>query len=396
MAEEELKDELNQPASSQESREGSAAISGTSEPATDSLGGNGEVEKSDEVARENSGMKTAGDDPTAGGEGDQLNVSSESTSPEAASVEKETGGQEEPANDHESENTAEAVIEEVESDASTTEENPIEEAVLGSAPEAVTEGVEAEDEGGGVENGDTESSADEDEEEFEEEELNEFGFSAADMVDDDDDDELVDDEDVSPIEEFVDEAVVVDDGEEVTMDWYILKVQVNRENSICDTLKRRVKVAGMDRYFGEVLVPTEDVREFTKAGKQRIVKRKLYPGYIVVNMSINDDSWFLVRETSGIGDFTGAAGKPTPLSSDEISRIVASARPEEEEEGEENIKTAIPFKVSDRVRVKEGYFQNHEGDVSNVDERNGRITVMINIFGRPNPVELDHWHVEKV
>jgi len=229
-----------------------------------------------------------------------------------------------------------------------------------------------------------------------EEELNEFGFSAADMVEDEElegeDDE---DEDVSPIEEFVDESMVASD-DEVEMSWYILKVQVNRENSICDALKRRVKVAGMEHYFGDVLVPTEDVREFNKAGKQRITKRKLYPGYIVVNMSINDDSWFLVRETSGIGDFTGAAGKPAALSGEEISRIIATTKPEVEEDGEENIKTAIPFKVGDRVRVKEGYFQNHEGEVSAVDERNGRITVMINIFGRPNPVELDHWHVENV
>ncbi|MFT5299337.1 MAG: transcriptional antiterminator NusG [Mariniblastus sp.] len=229
-----------------------------------------------------------------------------------------------------------------------------------------------------------------------EEELNEFGFSAAEMVEDED---LVEEEDgdenVSPIEEFVDELVVVGD-DEVEMRWYILKVQVNRENSICDALKRRVRVEGLDHFFGEVLVPTEDVREFNKAGKQRIVKRKLYPGYIVVNMAINDDSWFLVRETSGIGDFTGAAGKPAALSPEEISRIIATTKPEAEEDGEENIKTAIPFAVGDRVRVKEGYFQNHEGEVSAVDERNGRITVMINIFGRPNPVELDHWHVENV
>ncbi len=230
-----------------------------------------------------------------------------------------------------------------------------------------------------------------------EEELNRFGFSAADMVEEDDEggEAYDEDEDVSPIEEFVDESLVAD-GDQAEMSWYILKVQVNRENSICDALKRRVKVAGLEHYFGEVLVPTEDVREFNKAGKQRITKRKLYPGYIVVNMAINDDSWFLVRETSGIGDFTGAAGKPAPLSSEEIARIIATTKPDVEEDGEENIKTAIPFKVGDRVRVKEGYFQNHEGEVSAVDERNGRITVMINIFGRPNPVELDHWHVENI
>lgn len=229
-----------------------------------------------------------------------------------------------------------------------------------------------------------------------EEEVDEFGFTADELVDDDDEDE--DDEDeVSPLEEFVDEASIPIEDEEIEMRWYILKVQVNRENTICDQLKRRVKIAGLDRYFGDVLVPTEDVREFTKAGKQRIVKRKLYPGYVVVNMSINDESWFLVRETSGIGDFTGAAGKPAPLSQEEIDRILATTLPPENEDGEEEkLKTNIPFKIGQRVRVKEGYFENNEGEVSAIDERNGRITVMINIFGRNNPVELDHWHAEKI
>ena len=225
-----------------------------------------------------------------------------------------------------------------------------------------------------------------------EEDVNEFGFRPDEMVFEDEEDEAGD-EDASPIEELVDEEVVVDD--DLEMEWYILKIQVNRETSICAALQRRVKMAGYEPYFGDILVPTEDVREFTKSGKQRIVKRKLYPGYIVVKMAINDDTWFLVRETPGIGDFTGAAGKPAPLSADEIKRIIETTRPPEDEESEEP-KTAIKFNVGDRVRVKEGYFQNYEGEVSNIDERNGRVTVMINIFGRPNPVELDHWQVEDV
>ena len=179
--------------------------------------------------------------------------------------------------------------------------------------------------------------------------------------------------------------------------WYILKVQVNRENSICDALRRRVKLEGLDDYFGEILVPTEDVREFTKSGKQKIVKRRLYPGYIVVHMSINDDTWFAVRDTPGIGDFTGAAGKPSPLSDAEVAKILQLAKigqPKTQEQPE--IKTAIRFKPGDKVRVKEGYFQNFEGDVGTIDESNGRVTVMISIFGRHTPVELDHWQVEEV
>ncbi len=219
-------------------------------------------------------------------------------------------------------------------------------------------------------------------------------FSADDIVGDDYDyEEEPEDEDISPLEEFVEEAPVVDD--KIEMNWYILKVQVNREKGICEALKRQVAQGGMEHYFSDVLVPTEDVREFTKAGKQRITKRKLYPGYIVVRMAINDDSWFLVRETSGIGDFAGAAGSPVPLSQTEIDRILQAARPEEQGE-EDQIKTAIPFKIGERVRIKEGYFQNYEGDISNIDERNGRIEVMIDIFGRPNPVDMDHWHAEKV
>ena len=106
------------------------------------------------------------------------------------------------------------------------------------------------------------------------------------------------------------------------MDWYILKVQSNREESIREGLLRRVAIAGLDRYFGDVIVPTEKVTEF-KGGKKRVIKRKLYPGYLVVHMEINDDTWFLVRETPGIGDFTGAAGHPTPMLPHEVARIVA-------------------------------------------------------------------------
>ena len=193
-----------------------------------------------------------------------------------------------------------------------------------------------------------------------------------------------------PIEEAIDGE---DDSEPAHFDWYILKVQSNREKSICAALQRRVSVAGLDEHFKEIIVPTEDVAEF-KNGKRRVVKRKLYPGYIVANMALNDETWFLVRETSGIGDFTGAAGKPTPMMPEEVDRIVKAVRPDEEDE--EQIKTAIPFKLNDRVRIKEGTFENFEGDVEGIDEANGRVTVTINIFGRSTPVQLEHWQIENV
>lgn len=203
-----------------------------------------------------------------------------------------------------------------------------------------------------------------------------------------------DPEPTGPVEplEFIDETI---NDADLKFDWFILKVQVNREDSIKDALLRRVKMNGLERYFKEIVVPTEDIAEFTKTGKRRVVKKKLYPGYILVNMSVNDDSWFMVRETSGIGDFTGSAGKPTPMEPRDVERILRSSKVLVDEEGPD-VKTAIPFNSGDRVRVKEGYFQNFEGDVDAIDQANGRVTVMINIFGRSTPVELEHWQIEKI
>ena len=175
------------------------------------------------------------------------------------------------------------------------------------------------------------------------------------------------------------------------MNWYILKVQSNREDSIREGLQRRVAIAGLDYYFGDVIVPTEKVTEF-KGGKRRVVKRKLYPGYLVVQMEITDDTWFLVRETPGIGDFTGAAGHPSPMLPHEVSRIVAK----QEEKHDETPKLKISFNIGDQVKINEGTFENFEGAVESLDEANGQVTVMINIFGRSTPVTLEYWQIESL
>lgn len=177
-------------------------------------------------------------------------------------------------------------------------------------------------------------------------------------------------------------------------DWYILKVAFNREDTIREALEKRVKMEGMQDYFHQIVVPTEDVVEFTRAGKRRIAKRKLLPGYIMVNMVINDDTWFLVRETAGISDFTGTAGTPMPMNPADVERFIT--KPASSDDDEQPMKTAIPYRSGDRVRVKEGNFENQEGEVDVVDEANGRVTVIINIFGRSVPMELDHWQVEAI
>jgi transcriptional antiterminator NusG len=188
-----------------------------------------------------------------------------------------------------------------------------------------------------------------------------------------------------PIEETPEEP------EDIHMDWFILKVQSNRERSIADALTRKMKIEGYERFFDQAIVPTEKVTEF-KAGKKKVVERKLYPGYIVVHMHINDDTWFAVRETSGVGDFTGAGGKPTPMLPHEVARIIQT----EEEETDEAPKLDIKFAAGDKVKVKEGNFESFEGEVNTIDEASGRVTVMINIFGRSTPVELEYWQIEAV
>lgn len=188
-----------------------------------------------------------------------------------------------------------------------------------------------------------------------------------------------------PVEEAVDE------DEDLSMDWYILKVQSNRERSIAASLQRKVAIEGLDRFFGEIMVPTEKVTEF-KAGKKKVVERKLWPGYIAVQMHVNDSTWFAIRETSGIGDFTGAAGKPTPMGAAEIAKIL----PRTEQQTDEAPKLDIKFAVGDKVKVKDGNFENFEGEVGTIDTQSGKVTIMISIFGRSTPVELEYWQVEGV
>ena len=211
-----------------------------------------------------------------------------------------------------------------------------------------------------------------------------------------------DDDDGSPAEAhdpFVGsehaKPVMMDDSAEPSvpltsdMNWYILKVQSNREDSIRDGLLRRVKMAGLERYFGEIIVPKEQVTEF-KSGKKRVVSRKIYPGYIVVNMILNDDTWYMVRETGGIGDFTGSAGRPSPMMPQDVAKILRKT----EEKADDTPRLKIKFKKGDRVKINEGTFENFEGDVEQIDEANGRVTVMLSIFGRSTPVDIEYWQIE--
>ena len=182
-----------------------------------------------------------------------------------------------------------------------------------------------------------------------------------------------------------------EDDRPIKMEWYILKVQSNREDSIREALQRRVQMAGLEKYFAEIIVPIETVTEF-KGGKKKTIKRKLYPGYLVVRMEINDDTWYVVRETPGIGDFTGTIGRPTPMLMQDVNKILSKS----EEKPDEAPRLNIRVKKGDRVKINEGTFENFEGEVDTINEASGRVSVIINIFGRPTPVELEHWQIESL
>ncbi len=173
--------------------------------------------------------------------------------------------------------------------------------------------------------------------------------------------------------------------------WYVLKVQSNRERSIRESLIRRIKREGLEEFFGEVIIPTEKIVD-TKGGKKRVTERKLFPGYIMVQMELNDETWYLVRDTSGVGDFTGSAGKPISMQEHEIARMLG--KEEEEEVASPRIK--IDFSPGDIVKIKEGTFESFEGTIEEIDESSGKISVLIEIFNRTTPVELEYWQVESV
>lgn len=176
------------------------------------------------------------------------------------------------------------------------------------------------------------------------------------------------------------------------MQWFVLKVQSNREKSIRDSLLRRIRREGLEEFFGEIVIPTEKVVE-TKGGKKKVKEQKLYPGYMMIQMILNEETWYLVRDTGGVGDFTGAAGKPQPMEEREVLKMLG--RGEAEEQAAQPV-VKFSVQVGDTVKVKEGAFESFEGSVDALDETSGKVKVMIEIFGRSTEVELEHWQIEKI
>jgi len=181
--------------------------------------------------------------------------------------------------------------------------------------------------------------------------------------------------------------------EEPNIEWFVLKVQSSREDTILKALERRVKVEGLDRYFRQIVVPTEKTTEI-RNNRKRDIERKTYPGYIMVNMELNDKTWFLVRDTPGVGDFVGAYGSPSRMTDQEVKQMLGQVVPAKTEEAAAKVR--IDVERGDRVKIKDGPFENFEGTVEEVIEGRGMIKVMLIIFNRPTPVDLEYWQVEKI
>lgn len=179
--------------------------------------------------------------------------------------------------------------------------------------------------------------------------------------------------------------------------WYVVRVQSGREGTVQTALTRRLKIADKEKSVPRVLVPMEIVTEL-KSGKKRTRKKKLYPGYVLLEIEQDDagkvprDVWFLVRETAGVGDFVGPHGSPEPLGADEVDRILKSM--ETSEEKAPHVK--ISMKAGDAVKIKEGPLESFEGVVDEVIPAKGIVRVTVTIFGRATPVELEYWQVEAV
>ncbi len=174
------------------------------------------------------------------------------------------------------------------------------------------------------------------------------------------------------------------------MRWYILHTLSGAEEKAKANLEARIKAHNYASFIADVVIPKEQVTE-VKLGKKKILERKFFPGYILVQMEMNDDSWLFVKNTPGITTFIGPRRKPSPIPQEEVDKIIAKAK-----ESMEKPAPKVNFEKGESVRVIEGAFLNFNGVVEEVQQDKGKLKVSVSIFGRTTPVELEFWQVEKI
>ena len=172
--------------------------------------------------------------------------------------------------------------------------------------------------------------------------------------------------------------------------WYVVHAYSGFEKSVSRALEERINRAGMRDKFGQILVPVEEVVEL-KGGQKSISERKFFPGYILVEMEITDETWHLVKNTNKVSGFVGgSSNRPTPISQKEVDKIMAQMQ-----EGAEKPRPKVLFEIGEMVRVKDGPFTDFNGNVEEVNYEKNKLKVTVTIFGRATPVELDFAQVEK-
>src|SRR3984885_5321287 len=180
------------------------------------------------------------------------------------------------------------------------------------------------------------------------------------------------------------------------MQFFVLRVASNKEDRVRESLARKVKIEGLETHVGRILVPSERVKT-VKLGQKRESDRKLYPGYVFIELELDKNGmipekvWFTIKETDGVGDFIGSNGKPTPMSPKDQAKIIEAA-----ERPEEPVSAVSSFKAGDRVKVTEGPFVNFEGTVDEVIADKGTVKMIATIFGRATTLELEYWQIEKL
>jgi len=172
--------------------------------------------------------------------------------------------------------------------------------------------------------------------------------------------------------------------------WYIVHTYSGYEGKVKDSLLQRVDALGMGETIGEILIPTEDVIEM-RGGEKIISKKKFFPGYVLINMEMSDDAWHVVKNTPKVTGFVGSGIKPTPLTQEEVDRIINQVTV-----AAEKPKPKFQYSKGEQVRIIDGPFSNFQGTVEEVNNDRATLKVMVTIFGRATPVELDFLKVEKL
>lgn len=176
----------------------------------------------------------------------------------------------------------------------------------------------------------------------------------------------------------------------MTMRWYVIHVYSGFENKVTESLREQIQKKGLEEKFGDILVPSHEVME-VRRGKKVAREKKFFPGYILIQMDLNDETWHLVKATPKITGFLGGKGRPSPLSDTEAQRLLHQV-----EEGVSGPANEIVFEIGEQLRVCDGPFASFNGVVEEVDQEKNRLKVMVSIFGRSTPVDLDYTQVEKL